>query len=105
MNTKKPEQPSCSNLSERQWKNILDQFEYEWDLERGFYQGPERAHKIRIDHHCDIGILAVLSLICPAEIDIFEKYDEECHEEYIDYMKKFKAALIARGVFTEEVKS
>lgn len=105
MNTMKPERPSRSNLTSQQWHDILEQIEYEWDLERGFYQGPERANKIRIQHHNDFGVLLLLSLICPAEVDILEKYDEECHDEYIAEMEEFKAALIARVVIAKEDKT
>lgn len=102
MNVKKPERPSCSSLTERQWKNILEQFEYEWDLERGFYQGPERAKKIKVDHGHDVVTLELLSLICPAEREILLTYDAECHAAYVDEMERFKKALIERGVYRND---
>lgn len=99
MNVKRPERPSCSNLTERQWENILEQFEYEWDLERGFYQGPERAKRVQVDHHHDVATLELLSLICPAEREILVTYDAECYDAYVEEMEKFKKALIERGVY------
>ena len=96
MKIPKPERPSCSSLTERQWKNILEQFEYEWDLERGFYQGPEKAKRVCADHLHDVATLEVLSLICPAEREILVTYDAECYAAYVDEMERFKKALIER---------
>lgn len=105
MKTQKPERPSCSNLTDRQWKNILDQFEYEWDLERGYYQGLERANRLSTEHCHDVATLSVLSLICPHEVSILEKYDTDCRVEYIEDMEKFKKALIERGVISNDNES
>lgn len=51
MNVTKPERSSFSNLTERQWNYILEQFEFEWDLEHGFYQGPERANRDHTENY------------------------------------------------------
>lgn len=101
MNVKKPERPSCSNLTERQWNSILELFEYEWDMERGFYQGPERAKRIQLDQHHDVNTLETLSMICPAEREILVLYSAACYVAYVDEMERFKKALIERGIYSK----
>lgn len=92
MNVKKPEQPSCSSLTERQWKNIIDEIEYTWDL------GQIRAADITRDILRDISALSIMSLICPREVEILKKYNADCRCEYVERCEELKKALADRIV-------
>lgn len=78
MNVKKPERPSCSNLTERQWKNIVDSIEYDWDTGTG---AETISGQIRIQQR-DISTLMCFSLICPLEDNILSDYIKSCADEY-----------------------
>ena len=92
MNVKKPEQPSCSSLTERQWKNIVDEIEYSWDL------GQIRTSDLDRDIRRDIAALSVMSLITPREVNILKKYNKDCRDEYVCNCEKLKEAIIGRFI-------
>lgn len=85
MNVNKPEQPSCSNLTERQWKNIVDAIEYVWDL--GAVRPGDIVHNVLRD----ISALSCFSLITPAEQQILWKYNASCLTAFMkEYEKQRK---------------
>ena len=96
MNVKKPEQPSCSSLTERQWKCIVDTIEYAWDL------GQIRTADIIRDILRAISALSIMSLICPREAEILKKYNADCRREYAERCEELKKALADRIVVSTD---
>ena len=96
MNVKKPERPSCSTLTDRQWKCIIDEIEYSWDL------GQVRTEDLNRDILRDIAALSVMSLITPREVNVLKKYNEDCRRVYVEECKKLKAAIAARCLIASD---
>lgn len=96
MNVKKPEQPSCSSLTERQWRCIVDNIEYAWDL------GQVRTSDLNRDILRDISALSVMSLITPEEVNILKKYNEDCRRAYVEECEKLKVAIAARCLIASD---
>ena len=92
MNVKKPEQPSCSNLDRTQWKNIVDEIEYVWDL------GAVRPDDIVHDVLRDISALSCFSLITPAEEQILWKYNESCETTFLEEYEKQQKKIAGKYV-------
>ena len=90
MNVKKPEQPSCSSLTERQWKCIVDTIEYAWDL------GQVRTSDLNHDILRDISALSVMSLITPEEVNLLKKYNKDCCDAYTAECERLKTELFGR---------
>lgn len=84
MNVKKPEQPSCSNLTECQWKNIVDHIEYLWDIRTVWPRDNVR------DILRDISALSCFSLITPAEEQLLKRYNRDCETEVREEDEKRK---------------
>lgn len=82
MNVKKPEQPSCSNLTARQWKNIVDHIEYLWDIKSAW------PRKNSQDILRDISTLSVFSLITPIEAMLLRRYNIRCEVEALENIGK-----------------
>ena len=96
MNVKKPEQPSCSSLTERQWRCIVDNIEYAWDL------GQVRTSDLNHDILRDISALSVMSLITPEEVNILKKYNKGCRDAYVDECERLKAELFGRVIVASD---
>lgn len=96
MNVKKPEQPSCSSLTERQWKCVVDNIEYAWDL------GQVRTSDLNRDILRDISALPVMSLITPEEANILKKYNEDCRNAYVAECERLKAELFGRVIVASD---
>ena len=96
MNVKKPEQPSCSSLTERQWRCIVDNIEYAWDL------GQVRTSDLNHDILRDISSLSVMSLITPEEVNILKKYNKGCRDAYVDKCERLKMELFGRVIVASD---
>lgn len=92
MNVKKPERPSCSNLTERQWKNIVDEIEYEWDL------GAVRPRDIVRDILRGISALSCYSLITPIEEQLLKKYNRSCETAFKEEYEKQREKIAGKYV-------
>lgn len=96
MNITKPERPRCSTLTDRQWRCIIDEIEYSWDL------GQIRTSDLDRDILRDIAALSVMSLITPKEVNILKKYNKDCRDEYVRNCEKLKEAIIGRVIVASD---
>lgn len=96
MNVKKPDQSSCSSLTERQWRCIVDNIEYAWDL------GQVRTSDLNRDILRDIAALSVMSLITPEEVNILKKYNKDCRDAYVDECERLKRELFGRVIVASD---
>lgn len=92
MNVKKPKQPSCSNLTDRQWKNIVDEIEYEWDLGDVWPRDNVR------DILRGISALSRYSLITPIEVQLLKRYNRSCETAFNEEYEKQREKIAGKYV-------